>query len=229
MSLTPTFISWALVCLGVPGIVDWKPIPIVDMSRPRLAIFASGGGSNFQAILDNATAGHVDAEVALLVASSPTAGALDRARKAGIPTEVCGPDDNPTELALRHAIDIVALAGYMRRIPPDMVAAFRHRMVNIHPSLLPAFGGSGMFGARVHEAVVAHGVRFTGATVHFVDETYDTGPIILQQTVPVHQDDSPADVAARVLTIEHTLYPKAIQLLASNRLTVHGRRVRIEE
>jgi phosphoribosylglycinamide formyltransferase-1 len=100
-------------------------------------------------------------------------------------------------------------------------------MVNIHPSLLPAFGGSGMYGARVHEAVVAHGVRITGATVHFVDETYDTGPIILQESVPVDQDDTPADVAARVLVVEHSIYPKAIQLLAANRLTVEGRRVRI--
>lgn len=199
------------------------------MSRPRLAIFASGGGSNFQAILDAATAGQLGADVALLVASSASAGALDRARKAAVPVEVCGPDDDPQELTLRHSIDLVALAGYMRRIPPPMVSAFRHRMVNIHPSLLPAFGGSGMYGLRVHEAVVAHGVRLTGATVHFVDETYDTGPIILQQSVPVHQDDTPADVAARVLTVEHSLYPTAIHLLASNRLTVHGRQVRIQD
>ncbi|MEQ9103700.1 MAG: phosphoribosylglycinamide formyltransferase [Rhodothermales bacterium] len=199
------------------------------MSLPRLAIFASGGGSNFQAILDRAAAGGLGADVSLLVASSASAGALDRARAAGVPTEVCGPDDDPSVFTDKHAIDLVALAGYMRRIPPDMVASFRHRMVNIHPSLLPAFGGSGMYGARVHEAVVAHGVRITGATVHFVDETYDTGPIILQQAVPVHQDDTPADVAARVLAVEHSLYPEAIQLLAANRLTVHGRRVRIQD
>jgi phosphoribosylglycinamide formyltransferase-1 len=197
------------------------------MSLPRLAIFASGGGSNFQAIVDSAAAGRLGADVALLVASSPSAGALDRARAAGIPTEVCGPGDDPSVFTRKHAIDLVALAGYMRRIPPDMVSAFRHRMVNIHPSLLPAFGGSGMYGARVHEAVVAHGVRITGATVHFVDETYDTGPIILQESVPVDQDDTPADVAARVLVVEHSIYPKAIQLLAANRLTVEGRRVRI--
>ncbi len=199
------------------------------MSLPRLAIFASGGGSNFQAILDRAAAGGLGAEVSLLVASSPSAGALDRARAAGIPVEVCGPDDDPSTFTDRHTIDLVALAGYMRRIPAGMVASFRHRMVNIHPSLLPAFGGSGMYGMRVHEAVVAHGVRVTGATVHFVDETYDTGPIILQQAVPVHQDDTPADVASRVLEVEHSLYPEAIHLLAANRLTVHGRRVRIQD
>lgn len=155
----------------------------------RLAVFASGGGSNLQAILDCG-----DFNVVLVVSNTPRAGALERARRAGADTAVIDPAGFPGEAAYVAAlmaalddreVDAIALAGYLRKIPPAVVAAYRGSMVNIHPALLPAFGGKGLYGRRVHEAVIRAGVRESGATVHFVDEEYDTGPILLQDSVPV--------------------------------------------
>ena len=197
------------------------------MNRPRLAVFASGGGSNFQAIVDASREGSLSADVVLLVASSPSIGAVERARNEGVDVAVCAKNDDPLPLMQSYAIDIIALAGYLRLIPPAMVARYRNRIMNIHPALLPSFGGAGMYGMNVHNAVVAHGVRVTGATVHFVDTEYDSGPIVAQEAVPVFPDDSPADVASRVNTAELRLYPQALELLARNRLVVDGRRVSI--
>jgi phosphoribosylglycinamide formyltransferase-1 len=121
----------------------------------------------------------------------------------------------------------VALAGYLKKIPSDIVRRYHHRMVNIHPALLPSFGGKGMYGRRVHEAVLESGVRWTGVTVHLVDEEYDTGPIILQEPVPVYPGDSVEELAARVLEIEHQLYPRALNLVAETRVRVEGRKVHI--
>ena len=204
----------------------------------RLAVFASGGGTNFQALIDAVENGTLPARLVLCLSNKPNAGALDRARRHGIPTAVLTPDafdDEPAYVkALLHTladhrVAFIALAGYMRKVPPEVVGAFRHRMTNIHPALLPAFGGKGMYGRRVHEAVLAYGVRWTGATVHLVDEDYDTGPIVLQEPVPVHQDDTPDALAARVLETEHRLYPEALRLFAEGRVTVEGRRVLIAE
>ena len=133
------------------------------------------------------------------------------------------------DLLDRHGIDFIALAGYMKKIPSTVVERFRGRMLNMHPALLPAFGGQGMYGRRVHEAVLAYGVRWTGATVHLVDEDYDTGPIVLQEPVPVRPDDTAATLAARVLEAEHRLYPEALRLFAEGRIRVEGRRVVIAE
>lgn len=202
----------------------------------RIAVFASGGGSNFQSIVDAAEDGWIPADVALCVSDRPSAGALDRAATAGIPSSVVEPGDDPDRFAnalldlLRsQAISFVALAGYLRKIPPRVVEAYRGRMVNIHPSLLPAFGGRGMYGMHVHRAVVDYGVRWTGATVHLVDEAYDHGPVVLQEPVPVFTSDGPDDVAARVLDVEHRLYPTALRLFASGRVHVEGRSVRFDE
>lgn len=213
------------------------------MPRPspfpmRLAVFVSGSGSNFQAILDAVACGSLRAEVVLCVSSRPDAGALARARHAGVRTLVIerqrSTDEEGEATELLAALDetgadFIALAGYLRRIPPGVVRVFRHRILNVHPALLPAFGGPGMYGRRVHEAVIEHGARWSGATVHLVDEEYDTGPIVLQEVVPVEPDDTPADLAARVLEVEHRLYPQALALFADGRVRVEGRRVRVND
>lgn len=202
----------------------------------QLAVFVSGGGSNFQAILDAIGAGRLDADVALCVSSRPDAGALERAARAGVPTCVLRAAEFPDDVALgaamlealaTHHVDFVALAGFMRKIPSSVVAAYRHRMLNIHPALLPAFGGPGMYGRRVHEAVIEHGARISGATVHLVDEEYDSGPIVLQDVVPVLDHDTPESLAARVLEVEHRIYPEALRLFAEGLVRIDGRRVYI--
>lgn len=202
----------------------------------RLAFFASGSGTNVGAILDAIDAGHLDAAPALVVTDRDRVGVIDRARERGVPVAVLPPSQFATEMAFadalldalrEHGADAVALAGYLKKIPEAVVRAFEGRMLNVHPSLLPAFGGPGMYGRRVHEAVIAHGCRVSGATVHLVDAAYDTGPIVLQEAVPVEADDTPASLAARVLAAEHRVFPEALALLASGRLRLDGRRVRI--
>jgi len=202
----------------------------------RLAVFASGGGSNFQSILDAIDRGDLAATAALVVTDRDGIGALDRARRHDIPTAIIRPADFTDaeefgqallEALDGHGVNFVALAGYLKHVPPTVVRAFRHRMLNVHPSLLPAFGGPGFYGRRVHEAALDYGVRWSGATVHLVDEAYDTGPIVLQDVVPVRPDDTPATLAARVLAVEHRLYPEALRLFADGRVRIEGRRVRI--
>lgn len=202
----------------------------------KLAVFASGRGSNFEAILRAADRGELDLDVVLCLSDRETAGALDAARNRRIPTAVVRSEEYPSDDAYaaamvdvlgRHSVSFVALAGYLKRIPTAVIRAFDKRIVNIHPALLPAFGGKGMYGRRVHEAVVEYGVHWTGATVHIVEEEYDTGPIVLQEAVPVGPDDTVDDVADRVLRVEHRLYPAALRLFAQNRIRIEGRRVRI--
>ena len=195
----------------------------------KLAVFASGGGSNFRAILKAIECGSLPLICPLLITDNARAGALDIAQEYGCQTAVLRPKAFATkgdfEAALiqtlqEHSIDLVALAGYLKMIPPKVVAAFRHRMLNIHPALLPDFGGKGLYGMRVHQAVLDAGVPESGATVHFVDEEYDTGPIILQRTVPVKPGDTPQILAARVLTAEHLLYPEALRLVAEGHVHI---------
>lgn len=204
----------------------------------RLTVFASGGGTNFQSIIDAVESGFLTAEIALLVASRPDAGALNRAARHGIPAEVITPEQFPSEpaytealldLLQRYGTDLIALAGYMKKIPVDVVRAYHNRMLNVHPSLLPAFGGQGMYGRRVHQAVLDYGARWTGATIHIVDEEYDNGPIVLQEPVRVEQDDTAETLARRVLEVEHRLYPEAIRLFAQGLISIKGRHVRIHE
>lgn len=207
------------------------------IDRPlNVAVFASGRGSNFQSILAAVERGELDIRVVLCLSDRETAGALVRATKQSIPTAVIHPRDYQTgeeyadalgRVLERHGVDFIALAGYLKKIPTEIIRMFKHRIINIHPALLPAFGGVGMYGRRVHEAVVEYGVHWTGATVHVVEEEYDTGPIVLQEAVPVFTDDSPEDVADRVLEVEHRLYPAALRLFAQNRIHIEGRRVRI--
>lgn len=181
-----------------------------------IAVFASGGGTNLQALLDHGPAG-CPWRVALLVCNHPAA-AMDRARAAGvecvvIPTKDRDPDDVAREtldVLTSRDIDLICLAGYLRLLPPEVVARYRGRILNVHPALLPDFGGQGMYGMRVHEAVVAARVPFTGATVHFVAEDYDSGAVVAQARVRVLPTDTAEDVAARVLQVEHELYPRAV-------------------
>jgi folate-dependent phosphoribosylglycinamide formyltransferase PurN len=150
-----------------------------------------------------------------VISSRADAGALERARRAGVPTSVLADPADPDELlrALAGA-ELVVLAGYLQRVPPAVVARFRLRMINIHPALLPAFGGSGMYGRRVHEQVLASGATLSGATVHYVDEEYDHGPIIAQWPVPVRPGDTPETLSARVREVEHRLLPLVVTELA---------------
>lgn len=200
----------------------------------RVVVFASGGGSNFQALIDRFAGGDEGVEIAGLVASRATAGAIRRAEDAGIPWIVASPagaeqgDGSGGEAAfLTEALErldasLVVLAGYLRLVPPEVVRGWWGRIINIHPALLPAFGGHGMYGRRVHEAVIERGVRVTGATVHFVDEAYDRGPIIAQWPVPVLDPDTPASVAARVLEIEHELLPTVVAALADGSVALEA-------
>lgn len=207
-------------------------------SRLRVAVFASGGGSNFQSILDAVEAGDLEIDVVCCVSDRSDAGALHRAASRDIPAIVLRPSDFEPETGYpaallqaldEHRVTFIVLAGYLKKIPPVVVERYRNRILNVHPALLPAFGGAGMYGRKVHDAVIEYGVHWTGATVHVVEEAYDTGPIVLQEPVPVFPDDTPADVAARVLEVEHRLYPEALRLFAQDRIHIEGRRVRIRE
>lgn len=193
----------------------------------RVAVLASGSGSNLQAILDHQSAlgAAASARVVLVTSDNADAGALSRARHAGIAVQALDRNARTTGLAdilARHRIDLVVLAGYLRLVPADVVAHYRGRILNVHPALLPAFGGPGMFGHHVHEAVIASGARLTGPTVHFVDERYDEGPVIAQAPVPVLPTDTPDELAARVLQAEHLLYPRVVEAVAAGRIRLGG-------
>src|SRR5467141_3406159 len=183
------------------------------MTPVPVAVLVSGGGTNLQALLDALRDSGI-ARVARVVASAAGAGALERARRAGVPTVVLTNPEDPAELVTATGdARLVVLAGYVKRIPPGAVARLRWRVINIHPALLPAFGGPGMYGRRVHEAVLASGARVSGATVHYVDEQYDRGPIIAQAKVRVTADDTPDTLAARVLAAEHRLLVRVVEEL----------------
>ena len=200
------------------------------MTNARIAVLASGGGTNLQAILDFfETRGAARAGDVVLVASDrPDAGALDRARRRGIDNAVLRstrvPDGcDALELLRRHHVDFIALAGYLRLLPQELLAEFPSRVVNVHPALLPSFGGPGMYGERVHRAVLTSGARVSGATVHYVDEEYDRGAILAQWPVPVLADDTVQSLAARVLKVEHILYPRVIDAVASGKWRYNAR------
>ncbi|NQV72697.1 phosphoribosylglycinamide formyltransferase [bacterium] len=193
----------------------------------RIAIFASGGGSNFQSIVDATVTGNLDAQVVLCVASKAGIGVIDRATRHKIPVFVLNGsvEDNLSELLhvlAAHRVSFIALAGFMKKIPQELISEYPNQIANIHPALLPSFGGAGMYGMHVHRAVLAAGESHSGATVHLVDAEYDSGPIILQESVPVLGSDSPESLAKRVLETEHHIYPKALQLFATGRIRIDG-------
>lgn len=201
-------------------------------SRSRIAVLASGGGSNLQVLLDHfAEGGRSAGEVVWVGSDKATAGALARAAAAGVATGVIAdPRDGGALIAMLDAAgaDLLVLAGYLKLVPEAVVHAFHGRLLNIHPALLPAFGGAGMYGQRIHAAVLEHGATVTGVTVHFVDAQYDRGPIIAQWPVPVLPGDTPATLGARVLRVEHRLFPLCVAAVASGAVVlgddgrVHG-------
>jgi phosphoribosylglycinamide formyltransferase-1 len=214
--------------MAKPQALSPKPI--------RIAVLASGRGTNLQAIIDACSRAEIPGTVVVVASDNPKAGALDRARAAGIPVIVLTMRSFPTrekfEERLAEALqsyrpDLVCLAGFLRILSPAFVQQFAGRIMNIHPALLPAFGGVGMYGEHVHRAVLDRGVRVSGCTVHFVDAIPDGGPIILQAAVPVDPDDTALTLAARIAEVEHRLYPEAIRLFAEGRLRIEGRRVQI--
>jgi phosphoribosylglycinamide formyltransferase-1 len=185
----------------------------------RIAVLASGGGSNLQALLDyhHELGDRRHGEVVLVASNRASAPALDRARTHGTAAEVLSdPADGSAvgDLLSSYGVDLVVLAGYLKLVPREVVSRWSDRIVNVHPALLPSFGGSGMYGMRVHEAVLASGVRISGPTVHLVDEEYDRGRILAQWPVPVLQGDTPESLAARVLRAEHMLLPRVVESLA---------------
>jgi len=200
----------------------------------KCAVFASGGGTNFQSLLDRCESGDLHVDFVLCVGNNSKAKAFERAQKHDIPTLHIAPSHFDTELeyatALEKAlvergVEIIVLAGYMKMIPQSLVKKYAHKIINIHPALLPAFGGKGMYGSNVHKAVIEYGAKVSGVTVHFVDEEYDHGPVILQETVPVLDTDTAESLAARVLEKEHDTFWRALELIAQNAIRVEHRRV----
>ena len=199
----------------------------------RLGLLVSGGGTNLQAILDACGQGQIDASVEVVISDKPEAYALTRAREAGLRTVVLEKknfrtreefDAGLVKILKEHRVDLVCLAGFMRLLTPVVIKAFPERILNIHPSLLPAFPG-----LDVLRKALAHGARFSGCTVHIVDEGCDTGPIVIQAVVPVAPDDTADTLGARILEQEHLIYPRAIQFFAEGRIEIEGRRVRIRK
>jgi phosphoribosylglycinamide formyltransferase-1 len=190
----------------------------------NFAIFLSGRGSNMTAILDAIDNRKLDAKVVLVASNNSDAPGLRVAEDRGIPTAVFDRSayEDGEEFATymlftlaEHKVDLIVLAGYLRRIPPKVVTSYKRRIINIHPALLPRHGGKGMFGMNVHRAVIESGEKETGVTIHYVDEIYDHGAVIAQRTVPVLPDDTPESLAQRVLVVEHQIYPEVLQMLVN--------------
>lgn len=196
----------------------------------RIAVLGSGRGSNFKAILDAIHGGRIpNVTVSVVISNNSDAGILETARANGLPAVHLSGKQFPTEEAFadallrtfsEHNVHLIVLAGYMKLLHLRVIRQYRNRIVNIHPALLPKFGGRGMYGMRVHEAVLAAGEKFSGATVHLVDEEYDRGAIIMQRSVPVTDGDTPESLAAKVLRVEHEIYPEALRLFAEGNVVV---------
>lgn len=204
----------------------------------NIAVFASGTGSNFASILKEIKDSKIPAKICCVISDHPHPPVFNIAKKENIPTYWVNRKQFSTREAYAnslmslledHAVSLIVLAGYLKLIPSVIVAKFRNSIMNIHPALLPNFGGKGYYGMRVHEAVIETGVKITGVTVHLVDEHYDTGPIVLQEPVQVLPDDTPETLAARVLQVEHKVYPLAVKAFCEGKLRVKGRKVFWEE
>ncbi len=204
------------------------------LSRPVIAVLISGGGTTLRNLIEKVQAGRLAVDIKLVISSNPEAGGLCFAQQAGIPAKVVQRRDYPSreefsraifDLCRQAGVDLVVMAGFLKQIsvPED----FHLRVLNIHPALIPAFCGKGFYGRRVHEAVLDYGAKITGCTVHFADNEYDHGPVILQKAVPVLDDDTPETLAGRVFEVECEAYPEAINLIVQGRVRVEGRRVYI--
>ncbi|HEX7391769.1 MAG TPA: phosphoribosylglycinamide formyltransferase [Thermoplasmata archaeon] len=207
------------------------------MRRTRIGVLASGGGTNLQSIIDACERGEIDGDVVVVVSNVEDAFALERARKHRIPAfafphEGLTREQHETDIMScldQHQVDLVVLAGYLRMFTPVMIKKYAGRMMNTHPALLPSFGGKGMHGLKVHQAVLDYGSKVSGCTIHFVTEEVDGGQIILQKAVPVLEGDTAETLQERVLKEEHKLFPRAVQLFASGKLKIEGRTCRVLE
>ncbi len=218
----------------MPDVTAPPPNSLIDDAgkrRLRLGVLISGSGTNLQAIIDASAAGTLDADVAVVVSDKDAAYGLVRARNAGIPgiylcrssfEDITGYNRELARILLEHEVGLVVMAGYMRLLGRRVLEAFPGRVMNIHPALLPSFPGS----AGIADAF-AYGVKVTGVTVHFADESFDNGPIIAQEPVVIEETDDVESLEARIHEVEHRIYPRAIQLFAENRLVIEGRKVRI--
>lgn len=205
----------------------------------KLAVLVSGGGTNLQALIDQIEENKLPGvKIEVVISNKPDAYALERAKKHGIKTEVIIKKNYADRKAFGEAllslinsynIDLIVLAGCLFILPEEVILSYRNKIINIHPSLIPSFCGSGFYGLKVHEAVLARGVKVTGATVHFVDEGTDTGPIILQKAVSVNDDDTPESLQKRVMEdAEWLILPEAVRLISENRIRIKGSRVYID-
>jgi phosphoribosylglycinamide formyltransferase-1 len=205
-----------------------------------LAVLVSGGGSNLQAIIDQIEQNQLpNVKIEVVISNKPGVFALERAKKHGIPAEVLLKKDYPDKESFGEALlaqldsykpDLIVLAGCLLIIPEQVIRSYRNRIINIHPSLIPSFCGDGYYGLKVHEAVLARGVKVTGATVHFVDEGCDTGPIILQKAVPVKKGDTPELLQLRIMKeAEWLILPEAIRLISENKIEIKNNLVEIKE
>ncbi len=195
----------------------------------KIGVLISGGGTNLQAIIDNCENKTINGEVKVVISNKAEAYGLERAKNHNIKAICEKEEDKIIEILKENEVDLVILAGYLKIVSPKLVDAYRNKIINIHPSLIPAFCGKGYYGEKVHQGVIDYGAKLTGATVHFVDEGADTGPIIMQKTVEVKQDDDAKKLAARVLDVEHEILTKSISMFCENKITVQGRRVYIND
>lgn len=197
------------------------------ISAIKIAVLVSGSGTNLQSLIDNCESGFIPGKIRIVLSSKGDAYALERARKAQIETLVIerknfSGDEEYSAVILKEVkardIDLICLAGFLKKLGVNIVRAYRNKIMNIHPALLPEFGGSGMYGLNVHKAVLSSNNKYTGCTVHFVDEKYDHGQIILQEKIAVLENDTPETLAERVLKLEHKLYPEAVRLFALGKI-----------
>ncbi|HWR60549.1 MAG TPA: phosphoribosylglycinamide formyltransferase [Clostridia bacterium] len=198
------------------------------MRKVRIAVLVSGGGTNLQSLMDTAGKGELNGEIVLVIADRKDAYALERAERHGIKAVYIEREQLSGRLLTKlreMKVELVVLAGFLSILDSELVKAYEGRIINIHPSLIPAFCGKGYYGEKVHEAAVEYGVKVSGATVHFVDEGTDSGPIILQEPVPVYEEDTAGTLAARVLEVEHRLLPEAVRLYCGGKLRIEGRKV----
>ena len=198
----------------------------------KIGVLISGGGSNLQALIDKQD--EINGEISLVLSNRKDAYGLERAKKAGIKAKYLKGsledyDKRLLEILEEEKIDLIVLAGYLKILDKELVEKFEGRIINIHPSLIPSFSGDGYYGMKVHKGVYERGLKLSGATVHFVDEGTDTGPIIIQEAVELNFNDKPEDIQKKVLEIEHRILPRAVALFCQDRLEIRGKRVRILE
>ena len=200
----------------------------------NLCVLASGWGSNLKSIINSRKTGKISSDIVLVISNNSASNALNIARENQIPAVHLSRklfnseeeyENRFAELLRTYNVDMIILAGYMKMIPPKIVREYKNRILNIHPALIPSFCGKGLYGLKVHEAVLDYGAKITGVTVHLVDEQYDTGPVVLQKTIPVKDNDTPETLQKRVLKWEHKLYPEAIKLFETRKFNITGRKV----